>query len=106
MLPIVLALISIAFALVFGLFGNAIWGEVEPPLAGSSSLGRVLPAPTGGRRPPARSSASVRIAMQVAISLIILAAAFYIILFGGYDGDQQKWAYGSIGTVVGFWLKG
>ena len=43
--------------------------------------------------------------MRVSISLLVLIAALFIILSKQYDGDQQKWAFGTIGTVLGYWLK-
>jgi hypothetical protein len=43
--------------------------------------------------------------MQVVISVFILGSALYVILSGQYQADEQKWAYGMVGTVVGFWLK-
>ena len=42
--------------------------------------------------------------MQIIISLVILGAALYIILSKKYPDDVQKWAFGAIGTVIGYWL--
>jgi hypothetical protein len=42
--------------------------------------------------------------MQIIISLVILGASLYIILSKKYDDDVQKWAFGAIGTVIGYWL--
>jgi hypothetical protein len=44
--------------------------------------------------------------MQVVLSLVVIGAGLYMILSGRYDASNQHWAYGIIGTVVGFWLKG
>lgn len=45
--------------------------------------------------------------MPVVISLLILLAALYVILSNNSYGDaQQKWAYGVIGTILGYWFKG
>jgi Na+/melibiose symporter-like transporter len=43
---------------------------------------------------------------QVAISLAVLTVALYIILSQQYDAKDKHWAYGAVGTVMGFWLKG
>ena len=43
--------------------------------------------------------------MQVVISVFILGSALYVILSGDYQDGEQKWAFGMVGTVVGFWLK-
>ena len=48
----------------------------------------------------------IRIAMQTIITIVLLAASLMIIFSGKYDSDHQKWAYGTIGMLVGFWLKG
>jgi cell division protein FtsL len=49
--------------------------------------------------------AYVRLGMQVLISLVVLAGALYIILSMKYDAKDKHWAYGSIGTIIGYWLK-
>jgi hypothetical protein len=35
----------------------------------------------------------------------ILLAALYAILSRKYGADAQKWAYGTVGTLLGYWLK-
>jgi hypothetical protein len=47
-----------------------------------------------------------RAVMQIAISFIVLGASLYAVLSKKYDADVQKWAYGAIGTVMGYWLPG
>jgi len=43
---------------------------------------------------------------QIVISLVVLAAALYIIVFKADASDAtQKWAIGAVGTLLGFWLK-
>jgi len=46
-----------------------------------------------------------RILMSILVSLAILASGLYIILSQAYGGAEQKWAFGAVGTVVGFWLR-
>lgn len=36
----------------------------------------------------------------------MFAAALYVILSGRYDLETQKWAFGAVGTVAGWVLKG
>ncbi|GAA5442654.1 hypothetical protein Misp06_00828 [Microbulbifer sp. NBRC 101763] len=43
--------------------------------------------------------------MSELISLIVLVCALYIIISGSYGEGEQKWAYGVIGTIIGYWLK-
>jgi hypothetical protein len=44
------------------------------------------------------------VVMQIVISLVVLAAALYVILKMS-NADDHKWAYGIIGTIVGYWLR-
>lgn len=46
-----------------------------------------------------------RTLMSVFVSVAILVSALYIILSKNYDGASEKWAFGAIGMIVGFWLK-
>jgi hypothetical protein len=39
------------------------------------------------------------------VSLIVLSAALYVILSGKYPAKVEHWAYATIGTVLGFWLR-
>jgi hypothetical protein len=50
--------------------------------------------------------ALVPLFMQVLMSIALLGASLYVILSGKYQTPDQHWAYGTIGTVMGFWLKG
>jgi hypothetical protein len=43
--------------------------------------------------------------MQVIVSVAILACALAIILSSKYGPQDKHWAYGSAGTILGFWLK-
>jgi len=47
----------------------------------------------------------IRMFMAPIISVILLCASLYIIISGGYKGDGEKWAFGSLGTILGFWLR-
>jgi len=44
--------------------------------------------------------------MQMVLSLIVIGAGLFMILSKRYDASNEHWAYGTVGTVVGFWLKG
>ena len=42
----------------------------------------------------------------ITISMLVLLSALYIILFKDAHADpQQKWAFGVVGTILGYWLK-
>ena len=44
-------------------------------------------------------------AMQASLSAVLLVAGLYVILSKDYGTTEKQWAYGSVGTVVGFWLR-
>jgi hypothetical protein len=39
------------------------------------------------------------------ISLLVSVASLIVILSRKYKNESEKWAYGTLGTVLGFWLK-
>lgn len=43
--------------------------------------------------------------MPPLISLIVLLSSLYVILSGNYDESHLKWAFGTIGMILGYWLK-
>ena len=53
-----------------------------------------------------RNRARIKFGIQVAISLILLNASLYFIVIPSFVPDDKKWGYATIGTIVGFWLKG
>lgn len=73
--------------------------EVEPePLP----LDRTFPR----MRSRGVSRATVQLVVQIAITIVVLGAALYIILGGSSDNDTQNWAFGAAGAIVGYWLSG
>jgi len=48
---------------------------------------------------------SYPLAAQLVISAVLLVAALFVILTKRYPAQDKHWAYGALGTVVGFWLK-
>jgi uncharacterized membrane protein len=44
--------------------------------------------------------------MQIVVSLALLGVGLYVILSKQYQSADTNWAYGTVGTVIGFWLKG
>jgi hypothetical protein len=40
------------------------------------------------------------------VSLAILGAVLYVIVYKQYASNGTKWAYGIVGTVIGYWLRG
>jgi hypothetical protein len=48
----------------------------------------------------------VRVVMQVLVSLALLVAAMYVMMWQGHDTDSQRWASGTLGAIMAFWLSG
>lgn len=48
---------------------------------------------------------NIRLTISVVISLIVLAPALWVILSKRYSPREKHWAYATIGTIVGFWLR-
>ena len=42
--------------------------------------------------------------MAIVVSLVVLAASLFVILSKKYPPESDRWAYGAVGTIVGFWL--
>lgn len=77
--------------------------DLEPFMTTSESQ-EPLEEAVKARRKPA-SWSWLKPAMAVTVSLAIGGSALYIILSLKYGPEEQKWAYGAIGMIVGFWLK-
>lgn len=57
------------------------------------------------KAPGIMSESGIRLGMQIAVSLVVLGGALYIIISQAYDAKDKHWAYGAVGTLLGFWLK-
>ena len=47
---------------------------------------------------------NLQITVQIVISVLILAAASFLVFSGRFDARDQRWAYAAGGAVLGFWL--
>jgi hypothetical protein len=54
---------------------------------------------------PAMHGPLRRLLMQAVVSLAVVGASLFIILTHGFGPDSKRWAYGTVGMVVGYWLK-
>jgi hypothetical protein len=43
--------------------------------------------------------------MIIVVTAVLAGASLYIILSKHYEQDSLKWAYGTLGTKEGYWLK-
>ena len=83
----------IVFAGVIGLLFSQLIGRHR-----SSGATVTVPGSASG------SSGILAPAMAVIICLAVLTAALYVVVQGTYSEDAQKWAFGAVGNVVGFWI--
>lgn len=72
------------------------------PAAPSAPDSRGLLA--GARRTRRDHAALVRIGMPALLSLVVIAAALYVILSKGYAAADEKWAFGAVGSILGYWF--
>ena len=47
---------------------------------------------------------NLQITVQVIISVLILAAAAFLVFSGKFTTADQRWAYAAAGAVLGFWI--
>jgi hypothetical protein len=52
------------------------------------------------------SSRNVTLWVRIGVTSFLLLAALFVILSNRYPADEQKWAFGVVGTILGYWLKG
>jgi hypothetical protein len=43
---------------------------------------------------------------KVGFTVVLLAGALFVILANKYTPTDKHWAYATIGTLIGYWLKG
>lgn len=58
----------------------------------------------GFQRLDLKEKMGIKTVMPVVVTLVVLAAAMYVILSKNYPVDTQKWAFSIVGLVVGYWL--
>ncbi|BDM83549.1 hypothetical protein [Acaryochloris marina] len=51
------------------------------------------------------SKTKARLWIRVCLSLFVLVPSIFVILDGSYQNDTDKWAFGTVGTILGYWLK-
>jgi len=52
-----------------------------------------------------QSIKKIRLFVAITISILVLLAGLYIVLSSEQPEESKKWAFGSIGTIMGYWLK-
>lgn len=72
---------------------------------GSTRQGDLSPQRPPAPAPEVPAVMSYPLTAQLVISAVLLVAALFVILTKKYPPQDKHWAYGALGTVVGFWLK-
>lgn len=111
---IVLFATTLAAFLVLG-WRQRKWGEIkrvleEPEMSaagpewpeGLQSAAHQEPPPEKNH---SRQTGTVILLIQLAISLLVLISSLLIILSDAFPADSKKWAFGSVGTITGYWLR-
>jgi len=60
------------------------------------------PSPSAGPL----SAEPYRLDMQIVLTCIVGLASLYVILAARYGPKDKHWAYATVGTLIGFWLRG
>ncbi len=80
----------------------------QAPLQQRDGAAPLTPAPAsqrGGAVPPTAVSAiGFSEIMRGIITVALMAASLFVILAKRYSPDDKRWAYATIGTILGFWL--
>ncbi len=50
------------------------------------------------------SSLTIKSIVGIIFSFMVLFASLYVILSNDYPEADKKWAYGSVGTILGYWI--
>jgi hypothetical protein len=56
--------------------------------------------------PSVSTPTSFRMIMPMVVSVVSLAGGLFVILAKRYQSSDRHWAYATVGTIVGYWLKG
>jgi hypothetical protein len=54
---------------------------------------------------PVAAVLTMREWVQIIISVALLVASLFVVLSRKYEPKDKHWAYGTIGILVGFWLR-
>ena len=98
---------SVLFFLTLALLvGRSLWRLFTTThMEAGAASSRRLPGKVDLQASGSDEASTAALWMRVVVTLIVLLCALYIILSRHYEADQQKWAFGVIGTVLGYWLK-
>jgi hypothetical protein len=106
--------IAIFVSVIAAIILRSVWPTL-PKLIGPNSAfhnpGQILGGPNSVFNNPGQilggggSVWTPVLTVQVAITLIFVAASLFVILSKWYAPAERHWAYGALGTILGFWLR-
>ncbi|MGD1096297.1 MAG: hypothetical protein ABSB35_30430 [Bryobacteraceae bacterium] len=64
------------------------------------------PPPDRSAYAKAKERQTSRKGIQIFLTAPLMAAAFFIIASKRYDLKGKRWAYGMVGMIIGYWLRG
>jgi len=47
----------------------------------------------------------LKVWVQIAVSGSVLLSSLYVILSQKFPSDATKWAFGTVGVILGYWLR-
>jgi hypothetical protein len=100
----VLLFFAIAYSAEISEWLRDYWASIGvPPQPPSPHLPRPPdePVPTAGPG----DQMDARLLMQISITLILMATCLFMIVSKKYAPKDKHWAFATIGTMLGFWLK-
>jgi len=53
----------------------------------------------------AMTQALIQLAMRIVVSLALLGCSLFVVMSQSYGAQEKHWAFGSLGTILGYWLK-
>lgn len=81
--------------------------KAESAVSKASNLGSAaIQQPSAVQSSAAASAVTYEVYMPGIVSLVMGVFAIYLLLNKKTDPDTRKWAFGILGTIVGYWLKG
>ena len=105
LLPISLPIVALALFVGVTSLGHYV---MAPESLGTT--GQIMPDVRPEELSNALRSETSRInavfAMRAIVSLLVLIPALFVVLSPNrFEKDSHKWAYGTIGIILGFWLR-
>jgi hypothetical protein len=55
---------------------------------------------------PARPASAVPLYTRSTVTLLVLTASLYVLLWGGYPDSVERFASNSTAAILGYWLRG